>query len=76
VSSENERKKRLDNFDKTFNKDLADALQRQDMEIKQRYSQEFANEMNKAEECAKNGDFFGANLHRLRAGMIHDFLKD
>lgn len=73
--SDNERDKRLDSFDKTFSKDLDDALERQKKEIEQRYKQEFTSEMNQAEECAKNGDFIGAEIHRLRAEMLNDLLK-
>jgi hypothetical protein len=31
--------------------------------------------MNQAEECAKNGDFIGAEIHRLRAEMLNDLLN-
>lgn len=75
MSSEDERDKRLDSFDKTFSKDLEDALDRQKKEIEQRYKQEFTSEMNQAEECAKNGDFIGAEIHRLRAEMLNDLLN-
>ena len=67
MSSDSERDKRLDNFNKTFSKDLNDALERQKKEIELRYRQEFTSEMNHAEDCAKNGDFIGAEIHRLRA---------
>jgi hypothetical protein len=75
MSSEDERDKRLDSFDKTFSKDLEDALERQKKEIEQRYKQEFTSEMNQAEECAKNSDFIGAEIHRLRAEMLNDLLR-
>lgn len=75
MSSEDERDKRLDSFDKTFSKDLEDALDRQKKDIEQRYKQEFTSEMNQAEECAKNGDFIGAEIHRLRAEMLNDLLN-
>ena len=75
MSSDSERDKRLDNFNKTFSKNLNDALERQKKEIELRYRQEFTSEMNQAEECAKNGDFIGAEIHRLRAEMLNDLLN-
>jgi hypothetical protein len=75
MSSDSERDRRLDTFDNTFSNDLDDAVERQNREIEQRYKHEFINEMNQAEECAKNGDFVRAGLHRLRAETIHEFLK-
>ena len=75
MSSDSERDKRLDNFNKTFSKNLNDALERQKKEIELRYRQEFTSEMNQAEECAKNGDFIGEEIHRLRAEMLNDLLN-
>jgi hypothetical protein len=75
MSGGDERDKRLDNFNKTFSKDLDDALARQKREIEQRLSQDFTFELNQAEECTKNGDFIGASMHKLRAEMINDLLK-
>jgi hypothetical protein len=73
--SDNERDKRLDSFDKTFNKDLDDTVERQKMEIEQRYKQEFTSEMNQAEECAKKWRLYWGEIHRLRAEMLNDLLK-
>ena len=75
LSASNERARRLANFDKTFSKDLNDMIARQKNEIKQNYSQEFNDELNQAEICAKNGDMLGAMQHKLRAEMINDFLN-
>jgi hypothetical protein len=75
LSASNERARRLDNFNKTFTKDLNDMIARQKNEIKQNYSQEFNDELNQAEICAKNGDMLGAMQHKLRAEMINDFLN-
>jgi hypothetical protein len=75
MSSDNERDRRLDSFDKTFGKNLDDALERKKKEIEQRYEQDFTSEMNQAEECAKNGDFIGAEIHRLRAEILNDLIK-
>ncbi len=75
LSASNERARRLDNFDKTFSKDLNDAIARQKNEIRQNYSQEFNHELNQAEICAKNGDMLGAMQHKLRAEMMNDFLN-
>ena len=75
MSSSNERGRRLDNFNKTFSKDLNDMIARQKNEIRQNYSQEFNDELNQAEICAKNGDMRGAMQHKLRAEMMNDFLN-
>jgi hypothetical protein len=75
LSASNERARRLDNFDKTFSKDLNDMIARQKNEIRQNYSQEFNYELNQAEICAKNGDMLGAMQHKLRAEMMNDFLN-
>jgi hypothetical protein len=53
MSSDSERDRRLDTFDKAFSNDLDDAVERQNREIEQRYKHEFINEMDQAEECAK-----------------------
>jgi len=50
-------------------------IARQKNEIKQNYSQEFNDELNQAEICAKNGDMLGAMQHKLRAEMMNDFLN-
>jgi hypothetical protein len=73
--SDNERDKRLDSFDKTFSKDLDDTVERQKKEIEQRYKQEFTSEMNQAEECAKKLRLYWGEIHRLRAEMLNDLLK-
>jgi hypothetical protein len=48
MSSDSERDRRLDSFDKAFSNDLDDAVEQQNTEIEQRYKQEFINEMNQA----------------------------
>ena len=75
LSASSERARRLDNFDKTFSKDLNDMIARQKNEIRRNYSQEFNYELNQAEICAKNGDMLGAMQHKLRAEMMNDFLN-
>lgn len=75
LSASSERARRLDNFNKTFSKDLDDMIARQKNEIRQNYSQEFNYELNQAEICAKNGDMLGAMQHKLRAEMMNDFLN-
>ena len=75
MSASSERARRLDNFNKTFSKDLDYMIARQKNEIRQNYSQEFNDELNQAEICAKNGDMLGAMQHKLRAEMINDFLN-
>jgi hypothetical protein len=44
-------------------------------ELKQRYSQEFTDHMNQAEEYAKKGDYLKAGEYYFHAKMINDFLK-
>jgi ribosomal protein S20 len=68
MSSDSERDRRLDNFYRTFSKNIDDAIAEQDKELKQRYSQEFTDRMNQAEEYAKKGII-------LRLGNIIFMLK-
>jgi hypothetical protein len=75
MSSDSERDRRLDNFYRTFSKNIDEAIAEQDKELKQRYSQEFTDRMNQAEEYAKKGDYLKAGEYYFHAKMINDFLK-
>jgi hypothetical protein len=63
LSASSERARRLDNFNKTFSKDLDYMIARQKNEIRQNYSQEFNHELNQAEICANNGAVCNTNIN-------------
>jgi hypothetical protein len=75
MSSETERRKRLDDFRRKFGKDIDEIWRQQDKSIKQSVINEFNYHMNQAEEWTKRGDKIKAMEHELYARLLNDKLS-
>jgi hypothetical protein len=75
MSSYDENKKRLSDFDKNFDIELTKMEERQKTGLKQRCIQEFDECLRKAEEYRKQGDELSAIIYRHRAEELNELIK-
>lgn len=76
MSSDDKRRKRLEDFTKALDKDLDETTRRIDKRLKHGADDEFNYHMSKAEEYAKNGDETKAMEHELYARLLDSKLKE
>jgi hypothetical protein len=76
ASSLDERKKRLDNFDKLFGQDLDERISQEDSRLRMTLSDGFDREMSLAEKSFAKGDYIEALEHRMMANLIYTTLRN